>query len=113
MYAPALKSVQQRRSPYRTPCEDSDKFQPLFQLAERDLKSGVRKTLRFGRDASIEAGNYFIVGGQLAYVAEIGESHQSTANRRKRCALARQYIANGTESNLLRCFVPTSALQGC
>ncbi|NOM41537.1 GIY-YIG nuclease family protein, partial [Klebsiella pneumoniae] len=40
----------------RTPCADFDKFQPLFEQAERDLKSDVRKTLRFGRDASIEAG---------------------------------------------------------
>ena len=47
----------------RTPCADFDKFQPLFEQVERELKAGVRKTLRFGRDASIATGNFFILGG--------------------------------------------------
>jgi hypothetical protein len=84
----------------RTPCADFDKFQPLFELTERDLKSGVRKTLRFGRDASIETGNYFIVGGQLAYVAEIGEAIKAPNGESD--ARLRVIYANGTESNLLR-----------
>ncbi|MEX0292747.1 GIY-YIG nuclease family protein [Pseudomonas putida] len=84
----------------RTPCADFDKFQPLFEQAERDLKSDVRKTLRFGRDASIEAGNYFIVGGQLAYVAEIGETIKAPNGESD--ARLRVIYANGTESNLLR-----------
>lgn len=84
----------------RTPCADFDRFQPLFELAERDLKSEVRKTLRFGRDASIEAGNYFIVGGQLAYVAEIGETIKAPNGESD--ARLRVIYANGTESNLLR-----------
>ena len=37
----------------RTRCVDFDQFQPLFEQVERELKSNVRKTLRFGRDASI------------------------------------------------------------
>lgn len=84
----------------RAPCVDFDKFQPLFELAERELKSGVRKTLRFGRDTSVEAGNYFIVGGQLAYVAEIGETIKAPNGERD--ARLRVIYANGTESNLLR-----------
>nr|BFD43003.1 GIY-YIG nuclease family protein [Pseudomonas sp. FFPRI_1] len=84
----------------RAPCADFDKFQPLFELAERELKSGVRKTLRFGRDTSVEAGNYFIVGGQLAYVAEIGETIKAPNGESD--ARLRVIYANGTESNLLR-----------
>lgn len=84
----------------RIPCADFDNFQPLFELAERDLKSAVRKTLRFGRDASIETGNYFIVGGQLAYVAEIGEAIKAPNGESD--ARLRVIYANGTESNLLR-----------
>ncbi|MGY2292717.1 GIY-YIG nuclease family protein [Pseudomonas sp. SDO528_S397] len=84
----------------RTPCVDFDRFQPLFELIERDLKSEARKTLRFGRDASIESGNYFIVGGQLAYVAEIGETIKAPNGESD--ARLRVIYANGTESNLLR-----------
>lgn len=83
----------------RTPCADFDKFQPLFELVERDLKSGVRKTLRFGRDASVSIGNFFILGGQLAYVAEMGEQYRTPNNETN--ARLRVIYANGTESDLL------------
>lgn len=83
----------------RTPCADFDKFQPLFEQVERDLKSGVRKTLRFGRDASIAIGNFFILGGQLVYVAEMGEQYRTPNNETN--ARLRVIYANGTESDLL------------
>ncbi len=83
-----------------TPCADFEKFQPLFEQVERELKAGIRITLRFGRDTSIASGNYFIVGGQLAYVAEIGETIKAAYGRND--ARLRVIYANGTESNLLR-----------
>lgn len=83
----------------RTSCADFDKFQPLFEQVERDLKSGVRKTLRFGHDASIAIGNFFILGGQLAYVAEMGEQYRTPNNETN--ARLRVIYANGTESDLL------------
>lgn len=83
----------------REPCKDFDKFQPLFERVERDLKSGIRKALRFGRDASVEIGNYFILGGQLAYVAEIGEQYRTPNGETN--ARMRVIYANGTESDLL------------
>lgn len=84
----------------RTPCVGFDNFQPLFERVERDMKSGLRKTLRFGRDTSIASGNFFIVGGQLAYVAEIGEAIKAPNGESD--ARLRVIYANGTESNLLR-----------
>lgn len=84
----------------RTPCTDFDRFQPLFEQVERELASGIRKSLRFGRDASIADGNYFIVGGQLAYVAEVGETIKAPNGESD--ARLRVIYANGTESNLLR-----------
>jgi hypothetical protein len=84
----------------RTPCEDFERFQPLFEQVERELKSGVRKALPFGRDASVFNGNYFIVGGQLAYVAEVGDPIKAPNGESD--ARLRVIYANGTESNLLR-----------
>ena len=84
----------------RTPCADFDAFRPLFEQVEQDLKSGIRKTLRFGRDTSIADGNYFIVGGQLAYVADVGETIKAPNGESD--ARLRVIYANGTESNLLR-----------
>jgi len=83
----------------RTPCKDFDKFQPLFEQVERELKAGIRKTLRFGGDASIASGSYFIVGGQLAYVAGIGEMLKTPSGHDD--ARLRVIYNNGTESNLL------------
>jgi len=84
----------------RTPCADFDKFQPLFEQVERELKSGVRITRRFGRDTSIASGNYFIVGGQLAYVADTGETIKAPNGESD--TRLRVIYANGTESRLLR-----------
>ena len=83
----------------RTPCADFDKFQPLFEQVERDLKSGVRKSLRFGRDASIAIGDFFILGGQLAHVVEMGQQYRTPNNETN--ARLRVVYANGTESDLL------------
>lgn len=84
----------------RTACVDFDRFQALFEQVERELKSGLRITRRFGRDTSIASGNYFIVGGQLAYVAETGETIKAPNGESD--ARLRVIYANGTESNLLR-----------
>lgn len=84
----------------RTRCADFDQFKPLFEQVERELKSNVRKSLRFGRDASIASGNFFILGGQLAYVVEVGEAIKAPNGESD--ARLRVIYANGTESNLLR-----------
>ena len=83
----------------RTECEDFDRFEPLFERVEADPKSGLRKALRFGRDASVEKGNFFILGGQMAYVAEVGEPVR-TPNGESNARL-RVIYSNGTESDLL------------
>lgn len=83
----------------RTPCKDFKKFKPLIDQAERELKSGTRKALRFGRDANIQLHDFFILEGQFAYVAEIGESFKTQTSHTD--ARLRVIFGNGTESNLL------------
>jgi hypothetical protein len=83
----------------RTSCADFEKFQPLFGRVEGELKTGVRKALRFGQYTTISEGDYFIVGGQLAYVAEVGDNIEGVNDRSN--ARLRVIFANATESNLL------------
>ena len=83
----------------RTRCKDFDKFKPLFERVEIDLKEGVRKALRFGRDASVAQGNFFILGGQMVYVAEMGEITRTPNGEAD--ARLRVIYSNGTESDLL------------
>lgn len=99
-----VRSYEERQSAEdianRTPCEDFDRFEPLFERVEIDLKSGARKTLRFGRDASVAEGNFFILGGQMVLVAEVGEPIRAPNGEAD--ARLRVIYSNGTESNLLQ-----------
>ena len=84
----------------RAPCEDFDRFKPLFAAMQAELSEGIRETREFGRDPSIAAGDFFILSGIAVYVAEVGEP--SKAPNGESDARLRAIFANGTESNLLR-----------
>ena len=83
----------------RVRCEDFDLYQGLFEAAQAELLAGRRTTKRFVRDASIEAGDFFILSGQMVYVAAVGEAFK-TPNGEKDARL-RVIYSNGTESNIL------------
>lgn len=91
----AVEEVANRES-----CTDFERFQPLFKQVVADLNSGVRKTLSFGNDTSIEVGQWFVLDGQTAYVAEEGEEFDSPQG--KKDARLRVIFSNKTEGNLLR-----------
>jgi hypothetical protein len=84
----------------RAVCQDFDRFKSLFEQAESDLQAGRRQTRPFARDASISPGGFFILGGQLVYVAEIGETIKAPNGASD--ARLRVIYSNGAESNLLR-----------
>lgn len=84
----------------RKQCGDFDAFQPLFERVQIELDNGARRTLRFGRDASVAQGNFFILGGQIAYVAEVGEPLRAPNGESD--ARLRVIYSNGTESDLLQ-----------
>jgi len=84
----------------RSACREFERFKPLFDQAESDLKAGRRESRRFGKDTSIEEDDFFILGGQLVYVAEVGETIKAPNGESD--ARLRVIYSNGTESNLLR-----------
>ncbi|KGM85849.1 hypothetical protein rosmuc_04185 [Roseovarius mucosus DSM 17069] len=83
----------------RQRCEDFDKFKPLFEKVQRELDNGERETRPFELKAEIQKGRFFIVEGQKAYVAEMGESTLTDQGRTD--ARLRVIFDNGTESNML------------
>lgn len=83
----------------RTKCEEFDQFKPLFVQVKKDLDAGVRETRPFQTMAEIKKGEFFIVGGQIAYVAEIGKEFISQYDRRD--SRLRVIYDNGTESDVL------------
>ena len=83
----------------RKPCADFDRFKPLFDTVESGLKQKRWITKPFGKNASIETGDFFVLGGLVAYVAEVGDTYR-TPNAETNGRL-RVIYSNGTESDLL------------
>jgi hypothetical protein len=83
----------------RERCEDFVRFKPIFERVQEELDAGVRQTRPFELKAEIEEGRFFIVGGQKAYVAEMGELTLTDQGRTD--ARLRVIFDNGTESNML------------
>ena len=84
----------------RYPCHDFANFKPKFDDLRMDLRSGKRRLTPFAGDASINEGNFFVLGGQSLYVSEIGELFFNQNDEED--ARLRVIFDNKTESNLLR-----------
>jgi len=90
----------------RTPCEDFNKFKPLFDTIQNEIKDSTRKVTRFRKEAGfakadIKQSEFFILGGQIVYVAEVGDDLKQNHNGQMDARL-RVIYDNGTESDLLK-----------
>ena len=83
----------------RDKCHDFEKFEPLFKQVKDELANGTRVTRPFELKAEIRPGAFFIVFGQIAYVAEMGEIFTNPQGRTD--ARLRVIFDNGTESGML------------
>ena len=85
----------------RTPCADFIEFEPLFENVKADLTAGIRKMtpLQEKRLDAIKQGQWFIIGGQMAYVAEDSGSFETEYDRRD--SRLRVIYGNATESSVL------------
>lgn len=88
----------------RTRCEDFGQFKPLFERVQKEIDAGIRETIRFRKDAGftktqLKKTQFLIVGGQIAYIAEVGESFKAPNGEDD--ARLRVIYSNGTESNIL------------
>jgi hypothetical protein len=83
----------------RTRCEDFDQFASIFTQIESDLASGLREARRFRSGGVYNAGDAFVLGGQIAYIADKGPEFTGTNGQSE--ARLRVIFSNRTESNLL------------
>jgi hypothetical protein len=86
----------------RARCEEFEQFQPLFAQVKRDLEAGTRKTMLIHTRAmdEIQQGTFFVIGGQIAYIAEFGDSFLTKYERRD--SRLRVIFDNGTEADVLQ-----------
>jgi hypothetical protein len=83
----------------REQAKDFEEFRQLFIECHADLRAGRRKLVPFKNPLEIRAKRFFVQGGVLLYVVEVGEltyNEIQKANARTRCI-----FENGTESRLL------------
>lgn len=87
----------------REKCEDFPKFEALFEAVQVDLKTGSRHAKELGNSevtlTEIQPGNFFIVGGQLAYIATSTDAFTTQYERADR--RVRVIYDNGTEATVL------------
>jgi hypothetical protein len=83
----------------RARCEDFDKFKPLFKQVQEELKVGERQSFTFEKYTEINQGDFFIVDGVIAYVAEVNNPFVNDDGRQD--ARLRLIYSSGAESNLL------------
>ena len=100
-----LKHVTPVRNKYDSgkgtkPCEDFEKFKYRFEKCHSDLKQGRRKLIEFKGASRIEVGNFYLLGGQLAYVDNLYNVQKKVHGRID--ARLRLIFENGTESDMLR-----------
>ena len=84
----------------REKCEDFDTFKPLFEQVQKELAGVVRETRPFRDDARIDKDDWFILSGQKAYVADLGEEFVADYGRKDR--RLRVIFDNATEISMLR-----------
>lgn len=87
----------------REKCADFPAFKPLFETVQADLSAGTRTVRPLGNSevtlAEIQPGNFFIVGGQVAYIAASTEAFTTQYERADR--RVRVIYDNGTEATVL------------
>ena len=83
----------------RKTCEDFEEFKPMFLQIKKDLDTGIRRSRPFESMDQIQMGQWFIVGGQIAYVAHVGDEFLTEYGRRD--SRLRVIYDNGTESDVL------------
>lgn len=83
----------------RTPCVNFDGFKPLFVAIRNDLAHGTRVARPYKDDARVHEGDFFILSGQIVYIAEKGDVFVNKNG--KSDSRLRAIYDNGTESNIL------------
>ncbi len=80
-------------------CESFQDYKLLFAKVHQELKEGKRSLVKINKTATLAAGRFYYVGGQMLLLEHIGELKRSSnflPDARTRCI-----YENGTESDIL------------
>ncbi|MDO5374052.1 MAG: GIY-YIG nuclease family protein [Corynebacterium glutamicum] len=87
----------------RDKCADFEQFEPLFRQQHAKLATGELALAKFKGLNTVKEGRYFVLGGLMLYVAEVGETQTvNLGNRDRTKERLRVIFENGTESAMYR-----------
>lgn len=87
----------------RDKCLDFEQFEPLFKQQHAKLATGELALAKFKGLNTVKEGRYFVLGGLMLYVAEVGETQTvNLGNRDRTKERLRIIFENGTESKMYR-----------
>ena len=87
----------------RARAEDFERFKPLFAAKHAEIQEGTWKLIPFRGLSTINEGTFFVLGGVMAFVAEVGKTHfKTTGGRGRPKQRLRVVFENGTESSMYR-----------
>ena len=87
----------------RDKCVDFEQFEPLFKQQHAKLATGELALAKFKGLNTVKEGRYFVLGGLMLYVAEVGETQTvHVGNRDRTKERLRIIFENGTESKMYR-----------
>ncbi|GAA1491439.1 GIY-YIG nuclease family protein [Brachybacterium sacelli] len=105
-----LSSLPARKSPAedfdvarRKKSEDFSNFEHLFKAKHTELADGTYRLIPFPGVQTIVEGAFFVLGGILLFIAEVGETqHRVVGGKQEQKQRLRVIFENGTESSLYR-----------
>ena len=105
-----LSTLPMRKSPAadfdaakRKKAEDFENFEHLFKAKHRELAEGTMKLAPFPGQQYIVEGSFFVLGGVMLFIAEVGEpEYKKSTVRENRRERLRVIFENGTESSMYR-----------
>lgn len=105
-----VSSLPARKSPVddfdtatRKKAPDFESFEHLFKTKHAELAAGDAKLAPFPGLQHIEEGAFFVLGGVMLFIAEVGEAeYKKSTVRENRRERLRVIFENGTESSMYR-----------
>lgn len=97
-HVPAEKKSQPEEIAKRQPCADFPRYAPIFEIVQKELKSGAASLERFRHELKIQVGDFFILNGLMGYVHSAGGRLEGYSSYNARLHLV---FENGTELHML------------
>lgn len=85
----------------RVKAQDFEQFEPLFKTKHGELADGTLHLAAFTGLDLIREGAFFVLGGLLCFVAEVGDDEGATDGSKRKQRL-RVVFENGTESRMYK-----------